>query len=261
MAAARRYLTINQANLDHGHIYLAECMDFFPAAAVGGANKKTAAAKTVQIDFGSGQADTDVVGNKKIFRLRGWVRRFFRENNLTPGDRVVLERTGPYSYRVSAEPLELTCLSIQQPWADLILDGVKQIENRNWAWTDAQERLKAGEKVSLGIHVSSSMNIWLGLDEAQRQRYAPGWAGEANGGVVAGIVDVVRICQRKDLPEHLQRHKYTQREYTWHWELANPRKLRTPFQWPGNTRTFTAQVPRRLIPAACDRYNADGGKP
>jgi hypothetical protein len=251
MAAPKRYLTLKQSNLSHGHIYLAECMDLFPSDVVGGANKKSAALKAVQIDFGSGSVDTDVVGNKKIFRRRGWVRRFFAENHLRAGDRIVLERLKPYSYRVSAEPLRLTCISIQQPWADLILDGVKQIENRNWAWTDAHERVKAGEKVVLGIHVSSSRNIWQGLDEKQRQYFAPEWHDESStcGGVVAGMVDVVRISKWQDLPEHLQRHKYTLAEYTWHWELANPRRLLAPLRWPGNTRTFTAQVPRRLVPA------------
>jgi hypothetical protein len=251
MAALRRYLTINQANLDHGHIYLAGCMDLFPTDVVGGANKAAAAPKTVQIDFGSGQVSTDVVGNKKIFRQRGWLRRFFADNNLTSGDQVVLERLGPYSYRVAAEPLELTCLSIQQPWADLILDGKKQIENRNWPWTYAQDLLKAGKKVTMGIHVSSSLTIWRDLNEAQRQYYADGWSDEAAfaGGVVAGIADVVRICRWKDLPPHLQRHRYTQKEFAWHWELANPRRLREPFRWPGNTRTFTATVPRRFLPA------------
>jgi hypothetical protein len=250
MAALRRYLTINQANLDHGHIYLADCMDLFPPDVVGGANKTVSAPRTVQIDFGSGQVNTDVVRDKRIFRKRGWLRRFFADNSLAPGDRVVLERLGPYSYRVSAEPLELTCLSIQQPWADLILDGQKQIENRNWPWTYAQDLLKAGEKVTLGIHVSSYLSVWRGLTEAQRQHYAQGWNETGiSGGVVAGMVDVVRICRWNDLPQHLQRHKFTQKEFAWHWELANPRRLREPVRWPGNTRTFMATIPRRLLPA------------
>lgn len=257
MAALRRVLTINQANVDHGHIYLAECMDFFPSDVVGGANKAAAAPRTVVIDYGSGQVNTDIVGNKKIFRRRGWVRKFFAANNLASGDRVILERLGPYVYRVVAEPVELTCLSIQQPWADLILDGKKQIENRNWPWTYAQYLLKSGKKVTLGIHVSSSLSIWQSLDAARRQYFAPGWSEEAGvaGGVVAGIADVVRICQWKDLPQQLQRHKYTQKEFAWHWELANPRRLREPFRWPGNTRTFAAQVPRRLLPTDAVQYN------
>jgi hypothetical protein len=249
MAGPKRYLTIKPANLKNAHLYLTRCMDFFPSDVVGGANKTSAAPKTIHIDHGSGQVNTDIVRDKKIFRQRGWLRRFFAENNLAPGDRVMLERLGPYAYRVSAEPLELTCLSIQQPWADLILDGKKQIENRNWPWTYAQELLKAGRKVTLGIHVSSYLSIWRSLGEAQRQYYARGWSDTGvAGGVVAGIVDVVRICRWNDLPQHLQRHKYTQKEFAWHWELVNPRRLREPFRWPGNTRTFTAHIPRRLLP-------------
>jgi hypothetical protein len=254
MAGTRRYLTINQANLDHGHIYLAECMDLFPSDAVGGANKKSLAARTVQVDYGSGHVNTDVVGNKKILRRRGWVRSFFRENNLHAGDRVVLERLGPYSYRLSAEPLELTCISIQQPWADLILEGKKLVENRNWPWTSAQDDLQAGKKVTLGIHVSNSLTIWQGLADAQRRHFAGNWreGTGTSGGVVAGIVDLTRICRWKELSNELQSHKYTLKEFTYHWVLANPRRLLEPFPWPGNTRTFRVEIPRRLAPAGVD---------
>lgn len=247
MAGPKRYLTINQANLDHGHIYLADCMDLFPPEVIGGVNKAAAAAKSVQVDFGTGTETTDVVGKRKIFRKRAWVRRFFIAHNLAAGDQVILEQLGPYSYRVATEPLTLTCLSIQQPWADLILDGKKLIENRTWPWTGALDDLRAGKKVTLGIHVSSSTTIWRSLSEAQRQYYARGWndAGLV-GGVVAGIAEVVRISQWKDLPPHLQKHKYTQKEFAWHWELANPRRLREPVRWPGNASLFRVDIPRRL---------------
>ncbi|HZZ77291.1 MAG TPA: ASCH domain-containing protein [Gemmataceae bacterium] len=250
MAGPRRTLTINQANLDHGHIYLTGCIDIFPADVMGGPNKATSAPSSVQIDFGSGQVTTDVVSKRKIFRSRGWVRRFFAENNLTAGDSVVLEQVAPYSYRISAEPLELTCLSIQQPWVDLILDGKKQIENRTWPWTGAQELLKAGKKVTLGIHVSSSLNIWRSLTASQRQLFAPGWSDAGvTGGVVVGIVDVVRVCQWNELPPAMQRHKYTLKEFAWHWELTNPRRLLTPVRWPGNASLFKVSIPRHLLPA------------
>jgi hypothetical protein len=125
------------------------------------------------------------------------------------------------------------------------------VENRNRPWTDAQVSLKAGNKVTLGIHVSSSLTIWRRMSAPERQHFAPGWNDEASptGGAVAGMVDVIQICQWADLPRHLQSHQYTQKEYSWHWVFANPRRLREPVQWPGQTSLFKVNVPRRLMPA------------
>src|SRR5262249_42899852 len=114
MEVVTRYLELTRANLRHGHVYLGKHLDFFPQHVLGGANKSKAAPRKIEVQWNSEVVHTDIDREKRIFRQRGWLRRFFAANNLAPGDRVVLERLGPYSYRVSAEPLELTCLSIQQ---------------------------------------------------------------------------------------------------------------------------------------------------
>jgi DNA polymerase III subunit epsilon len=101
MAVASRYLTITQANLDHNHMYLTECMDLFPEDAVGGADEAQAAPSTVRVEYGSEVVETDIVRDKHIFRRRGWVRQFFSAARVTAGDRVLLEQLGPYMYRVS----------------------------------------------------------------------------------------------------------------------------------------------------------------
>ena len=45
--------------------------------------------------------ETDIDRTKKIFRKRGWIRRFFEQNGIQAGDRVLIERLDPYHYRVS----------------------------------------------------------------------------------------------------------------------------------------------------------------
>ena len=251
MPASSRYLTLTQANVDHSHIYLTDCMDIFPPDAVGGADKSESASRTVRVQFGSEHVDTDIVGNKHIFRRRGWVRRFFTENRMAAGHRVLLEQLEPYSYRVSKEPyMRLKCISIQQPWADLILDGSKRVENRSRTWKAAQNHLKSGAKVQLGIHASSSLSVWNELEKEERYRLAPKWSEDDSSasGAVVGLVDLIDICRPKQLTARLQTHKFTDDKYEWCWVLANPRRLLEPFQARGNAWLFNVDVPQRLLP-------------
>jgi len=253
MAENSRYLTLTQANLHHGYIYLRTCMDIFPRDAVGGSNKSETAGRTVNVDFGSELVQTDVVGDKKVFRDRASVRRFFSEGNLAAGHRLLLEQLGAYSYRVTAEPLEpFKCLSIQRPWANLILKGKKCVENRNYPWPEAQDRLNAGEEVFLGIHVGPSLSIWNRLDEVDRHYYAPGWSPEdkAAPSSVVGAVQLVRINRFEELPVRLQSHRYTDRKYKWHWVFSRPQYFLEPFKARGKVRVFDVNVPRRLLPTA-----------
>jgi hypothetical protein len=145
MAIIGRHLTLTQANIANAHIYLTECMDIFPPDALGGASKSDAAARKVEIECGSQVVQTDVVREKRIFRHRGWVRRFFSESRIAAGHRVLLEQLEPYRYRISKEPCtSVKCLSIQQPWVDLIFDRKKLVENRSRPWKEAMQNLGAG---------------------------------------------------------------------------------------------------------------------
>ena len=256
MAVVSHYLTLTQANLDHGHIYLTQCKDIFPPDAFGGPNKSELAPRTVEVLWGSARVDTDIVRKRNFFRQRGWVRQFFAENQMVAGDRVLLEQLGPYSYRVSKaapeEPsLSLMCLSIQQPWADLILHGKKLVENRSRTWPKAAQQVQAGGKVMLGIHASSSLTVWEGLAVEKRQHYAPGWSpGDSPDGAVLGVVNILQICRPKDLPAELEDHKYANHEpNNWCWVFGNPRKLLAPVEASGNSWLFHVDVPCNLLPA------------
>ncbi|MBI3822369.1 MAG: hypothetical protein HY289_06785, partial [Planctomycetes bacterium] len=217
-----RLLTLTQANVDNGHMYLTECMGIFPKDTLGGANESQAAPRKVQIHFGGSVATTDIDQGKRIFRSRCF-RQFFAENSLAAGDRVLLEQRDPYTYRVSAAG-ELACLSIQQPWADFILDGIKLVENRNRRWKEAEQKLAAGESVSLGIHVSKTVGRELQL---KRDELAPGWHPSIQkryGGFVHGIVEVIKICRYECLPTELKTDPFVDQKFDFHWVLKNPRK-------------------------------------
>lgn len=95
-------IPITQGNIDHNHIYLRSIFDRFPADAKGGSNKASVAKKAIIVDWGGPQPlQTDLDGDKKFFRARGWIGDFYRLNRAKAGDKVRIEETGPYRYRVS----------------------------------------------------------------------------------------------------------------------------------------------------------------
>jgi len=86
----------------------------------------------------------------------------------------------------------LKCLSIQQPWADLIISGKKRVENRTWRWM-ARRNWQQDGSVPLAIHASGGLGTWRGLSEKERDQYLPEW--RANGG--PGQWGLVRACVRR----------------------------------------------------------------
>jgi hypothetical protein len=93
---------VTQGNIDHNHIYLRSIFDRFPAEAKGGSNKASAAKKELTINWGDPESvRTDLDGEKKFFRARGWIGRFYKLNRAKAGDKVRIEETAPYRYCVS----------------------------------------------------------------------------------------------------------------------------------------------------------------
>lgn len=94
-------VVLTEGNIANNHIYLRSFFDRFPADAVGGSNKAALASRELTVDWGSGDpVQTDLDGSKKFFRARGWIGAFFKQNRAKAGDRVIIDETGPYRYRV-----------------------------------------------------------------------------------------------------------------------------------------------------------------
>lgn len=92
---------ITQGNIDNDHIYLRSFFDKFPADAIGGSNRASAAQREIAVDWGGGTVVmTDLDGTKRFFRKRGWIREFFARHGARAGDLVMVEEIGPYSYCV-----------------------------------------------------------------------------------------------------------------------------------------------------------------
>lgn len=138
----------------------------------------------------------------------------------------------------------MKCLSIRQPWADLILSGRKRVENRTW---------KTRHRGPLAIHSSTSLKTWKGLSDAEREEYAPGWHkhGLPRRGFVLGVVEVVAVVRHWDLPAELRGHPFALTDpKIWCWVLARPRWLSEPVWAKGNAALFHVEVDEAALAGA-----------
>ena len=93
---------ITDGNMTNNHIYLRSFFDRFPADAIGGSNKAMRAKRDLTIDWGGAEpVQSDLDGQKKFFRARGWIGDFYQLHRARAGDRVVVEEIAAYRYRVS----------------------------------------------------------------------------------------------------------------------------------------------------------------
>ena len=93
---------ITEGNIANNHIYLRSFFDRFPADAIGGSNKAMRAKRDLTIEWGGAEpVQTDLDGQKRFFRARGWIGAFYQLHRAKAGDRVVVEEIAPYRYRVS----------------------------------------------------------------------------------------------------------------------------------------------------------------
>lgn len=95
---------ITQGNIDNNHIYLRTFFEKFPADAIGGSNRASAAQREISVDWGGTTVVmTDLDGAKKFFRKRSWIREFFEKHGARAGDKVTVEEIAPYRYRLALE--------------------------------------------------------------------------------------------------------------------------------------------------------------
>ncbi|XP_067441943.1 protein EOLA1 isoform X1 [Thunnus thynnus] len=153
--------------------------------------------------------------------------------------------------------VQVCCLSFRQPYAGLILDGVKTVESR---WRPLLAPL---ENQTLAVHIAQrdwEGEEWravlsgpLGMNRAQIQALRE--SGERFGrGVVAGLVDVggTWICPASLQEEELQPLERSavliglQEKHLTH--LSNPRWLKQPLSARGGRDLWTVEIPAELLP-------------
>lgn len=101
-------------------------------------------------------------------------------------------------------------LTVRQPWASLIISGVKDVENRSWP---------TSHRGLLAIHAATRP------DPAGMADHRDLAGAELDYGMVLGTVEVVDCVRRA--------RSVWAMPGQWHWLLANPRPLAQPFHAKG----------------------------
>ncbi|XP_029353116.1 uncharacterized protein CXorf40 homolog isoform X1 [Echeneis naucrates] len=149
------------------------------------------------------------------------------------------------------------CLSFRQPYAGLILDGVKTVESR---W---RPLLASLENQTLAVHIAwrdweeddwqAVLSGPLGMNQVQIQEVLE--SGERFGrGVVAGLVDVGKtwLCSASTQQDELQQLEQAailiglqEKHLT---RLSNPRWLKQPLSTRGGRDLWSVEIPAELLP-------------
>jgi hypothetical protein len=97
---AEIHLTVG--NIKNSHVYLSDHHGMFPADSFGGPNRASGEGKYLKLIVkGLDEVvETDIDGEKMIFRRRDWCERFFKIHGLMAGDSLVIERLKDYEYVV-----------------------------------------------------------------------------------------------------------------------------------------------------------------
>jgi hypothetical protein len=106
--------------------------------------------------------------------------------------------------------LEATkAISIRQPWAWLIVNGYKPIENRS-----RRTHLRG----TILVHAGANRSEFVDLCNYVRKRHGVVVPEDVEFGGVIGAVDLVDCMERSKSPWHTRGY--------WGWVLENPRRLR-----------------------------------
>jgi hypothetical protein len=138
----------------------------------------------------------------------------------------------------------MKCLSLRQPWASLILFGVKRFENRSWP---APSTL-IGQRIAIHASAGSlALRSWSEIVSGARIDPSEGVAvagvhlpplASLPRGVILGSVLLV-TCQRFEaLTKRQQRDAFAEGPMVW--RLAEPRWLAQPLACKGALRLWDA---------------------
>jgi len=129
----------------------------------------------------------------------------------------------------------LKCLSISQPFADLIISGKKTIELRNWNTNFRGEFL---------IHAP----IKIRTDDSKRLKIKK----KLVTGAIVGKAELYKVKKYESLKEikkdqklHFASKKFSAK--TFGFLLKNPKSLRIPIPWKGQLGFFDVELPKTKI--------------
>lgn len=112
-------------------------------------------------------------------------------------------------------PAELRVLTVRQPWAWALIEGLKDIENRSW---------QTSRRGSILLHAGAAKPSAVDMAKASARAGRVMPVDEPRGAII-GAIKIAGIhsydqCQGQCSP-------WAERE-DWHWEITEPMRLPTP---------------------------------
>ncbi len=128
----------------------------------------------------------------------------------------------------------MKCLSVSQPYADLIINGKKTIELRTWNTKFRGECL-----IHAPIKIKDEACVRLGIDKSNLRT-----------GVIIGKVEVYDVKSYNSLDELKKDHKkhlFNEESFRHRYGflLRNPQALRVPISYKGSLGFFEAKMKSR----------------
>jgi ASCH domain len=114
----------------------------------------------------------------------------------------------------------ILAISIRQPWAELILRGVKEIEIRSW--DDAY-------RGDLYLHTGKRPDGYRILEFGMGELFLGGYVGVIE---VAAIIPFSEARWEEWRPKHLDNGRFQSGLYAW--IIRNPRRFQHPISAPGS---------------------------
>lgn len=129
----------------------------------------------------------------------------------------------------------MRCLSVSQPYADLIINGRKTIELRNW-----NTKFRGEFLVHAPLKVRMDACKKLGID-----------AKGLRTGVIIGRVEIYGVKKYKSQAEIRSDHDkhFAVKDYMGHkygFLLRNPKELRVPIPYKGSLGFFEARIDSKV---------------
>ena len=118
--------------------------------------------------------------------------------------------------------MQVGALSVRQPWADLIVGGRKDVENRSWT---------TRHRGLLAIHAAGKIDLAgcreYGIDP-----------GELVTSAIVGTVELIDIVRNS-------KSRWAD-EDAFHWLLSEARRLKRPIPYSGALRLWLAKTKQTL---------------
>lgn len=122
-------------------------------------------------------------------------------------------------------------LTIHQPWASLIIQGHKQVENRPW---------QTDYRGTIAIHAAASRNSLIdGRYTALMQGIKLPPDDQLVYAAIIGLVDLVDIVRYPDIPGELI-NGFASGPFCW--ILKNPRPIKHPIPYRGQLKFFNVEI-------------------